>query len=178
MSDESETKSEDIEVREKRPERGLSLLDEFYPKHWGWMSDFDALFDAFRKRFDDLAWWPSRRRVEMPETMTRAVLTDIKRTDDAYVVHAELPGLSKEEVDIELDRDVLTIKGERKTETKEEKEGYVRQERSYGSFFRKIRLPDDVDPEQEIEAGLDNGLLEIKIPHSGKGEKKKKIEIK
>jgi HSP20 family protein len=88
---------------------------------------------------------------------------DLSQTKDAYVLKADLPGLSESDVSIELDDNVLTISGERKSEHEDRKAGYHRVERSYGSFRRALTLPEGVDPEA-ITATFEKGVLEVTVP--------------
>lgn len=88
---------------------------------------------------------------------------DLSEVEDRYVLRADLPGLSEDDVKIELEGDVLTISGERKSEHEERKEGYHRVERASGSFARSLTLPEGVDP-QAIEASFERGVLEVRIP--------------
>ena len=88
---------------------------------------------------------------------------DLVVTDEDYVLRADLPGLSEEDVNIELDENVLTISGERKSEREERKEGYYRVERASGSFSRSLTLPEGVDAEA-IRASFENGVLEVHVP--------------
>ncbi|SDH38095.1 Hsp20/alpha crystallin family protein [Nitrosomonas sp. Nm132] len=88
---------------------------------------------------------------------------DIKEASDKFVLHADLPGVKPEEIDISMENGVLTIKGEKKTEAKTEKEGYKRVERTYGSFYRRFSLPDTANPDA-ISAVSKHGVLEIVIP--------------
>jgi HSP20 family protein len=89
---------------------------------------------------------------------------DLVEREDSYVLHADLPGLTEDDVKIEFEDNVLTISGERRAETREEgKGGYVRVERASGSFTRSLTLPAGVDAER-IEATVDNGVLEITVP--------------
>lgn len=83
--------------------------------------------------------------------------------DDRLVVRADLPGVNKDDVHVEVDNGVLTISGERRNERNEEREGFYRSERSYGQFFRAIPLPDDVQADQ-CEARFNDGVLEISLP--------------
>ena len=80
-----------------------------------------------------------------------------------FVLRADLPGLSEQDVNIELEDNVLTISGERKAEHEERKEGYYRVERSSGSFRRSLTLPEGVDPEA-VKATFDRGVLEVRVP--------------
>ncbi len=88
---------------------------------------------------------------------------DLVETDEDFVLRADLPGLSEGDVNIELEDNVLTVSGERKSEHEERKEGYYRVERSSGSFSRSLTLPEGVDPEK-IKASFDRGVLEVRIP--------------
>jgi HSP20 family protein len=88
---------------------------------------------------------------------------DLVETEADYVLRADLPGLSEQDVNIELEDNVLTISGERKAEHEERKEGYYRLERTSGSFRRSLTLPDGVDAES-VKATFDRGVLEVKVP--------------
>jgi HSP20 family protein len=88
---------------------------------------------------------------------------DLVETDDAFVLKADLPGLAEDDVNIEVEENVLTVSGERKAEHEEKREGFVRVERSYGSFRRSLTLPEGVDPEA-VSASFEKGVLEVRIP--------------
>lgn len=88
---------------------------------------------------------------------------DLVEADDKYILRADLPGLSEDDVAIELEDDVLTISGERNTEHEGNGEGYYRVERSFGAFRRSLTLPQGVDPEG-VSARFENGVLEVRIP--------------
>ena len=100
---------------------------------------------------------------------------DLVETDDHFVLKADLPGLSEDDVNIEVEDNVLTVSGERKSEHEDKREGYVRVERSYGSFRRSLTLPEGVDPEA-VSASFDKGVLEVRIPKPEQ-RKPRKIEI-
>jgi HSP20 family protein len=103
---------------------------------------------------------------------------DVAETDKEIVISAEMPGLERKDIDISIDDDVLTIRGEKKVERKEEnkEKSYHVAERAYGVFFRAIQLPAGVDPSR-IQATMSNGVLKITIPKPAKSEPKK-IEVK
>ncbi len=101
---------------------------------------------------------------------------DVAEAADKVTVKAEVPGLDPKEIDISLVGDLLTIKGEKKSEREEKKENYHLVERSYGSFSRAIRLPAAVDADK-IEARYDKGVLTVTCPKK-EGVKPKAIEIK
>jgi HSP20 family protein len=88
---------------------------------------------------------------------------DLVETDGHYVLRADLPGLSDEDISIEVENNVLTISGERKAEHEQEGEGYYRVERAFGTFQRALTLPDGVDPDS-VAASFDKGVLEVRVP--------------
>lgn len=79
------------------------------------------------------------------------------------VVRADLPGLSRDDVDVELDEDALIIRGHRHNEVEDDRDGYYRSERSYGSFYRAIPLPDGIDV-SSCNASFKDGVLEVTLP--------------
>ncbi len=98
--------------------------------------------------------------------------------DDAYYIEVDLPGVKKEDININVDNDTLTISGERKVSDEHKDDNFYKIESVYGKFERSFSLPEDVDTDK-IEAEHKNGVLEIKIPKVVKVEKTpKKIEIK
>lgn len=88
---------------------------------------------------------------------------DIKEEESRFVIYADLPGIDPQDVEVLMDKGILSIKGERKGESSEQTERYSRIERRYGSFHRRFALPDAADPEG-ITASGHNGVLEISIP--------------
>ena len=105
-----------------------------------------------------------------------APAVDVKETAAAVVVKAEVPGMDAKEINIAVTGDVLTIKGEKKSEREEKEENYHLVERSYGSFFRSLTLPAAVDLDK-IEARYDKGVLTVTCPKK-EAVKPKAIEIK
>jgi len=103
---------------------------------------------------------------------------DVHERDGKLIVHAELPGMSKDEVKVEVVDDVLTIEGERKQEKTEEREGYSYSECRYGSFYRSIPLPEGVDTSKAV-ADFGKGVLEVTMPMTPSREQKaRQIEVK
>ena len=88
---------------------------------------------------------------------------DLVETDDHFILKADLPGLSDEDVHIDVEDNVLTVSGERKSEHEDKREGYVRVERSFGAFRRSLTLPEGVELEA-VSASFDRGVLEVRIP--------------
>lgn len=114
-------------------------------------NQFDDLFA------DDL--WKNRRTA--PRSFVPAV--DIEEAKDGYTLTADVPGMKPEEIDITVEDGVLTLRGERKTETKKEEEGYRRIERHFGSFQRSFVLPKGVDVDK-VEASVEHGQLVVRVP--------------
>jgi HSP20 family protein len=107
----------------------------------------------------------------MPQIETR-------RSGDNLVVHADLPGMRKEDVHVEVDDGILTISGERSEEHEGDRDDFYRSERSYGQFYRALPLPDGVD-ENACEATFKDGVLEVTIPLPKQQERKtKQIQIR
>jgi len=102
---------------------------------------------------------------------------DVSETDKELKICAELPGVSEDEVDVSLDEDLLTIRGEKKFERRDEKENYHFVERSYGTFQRSIRLPYRIDPEK-VQANFDKGVLTIRLQKGRNQEKTRKIQVR
>jgi HSP20 family protein len=88
---------------------------------------------------------------------------DIFDQDEAIVLRAELPGLTPEDIDIEIDDNVLTLRGERRFQEQVDEGRYYRLERAYGQFQRSVTLPQGVKAD-EISAGFDNGVLTVRVP--------------
>lgn len=128
-------------------------------------SDMNRLFDSFF----------GRREVGRGSNGTGRWVPamDLVETEDHLVLRADLPGLQREDVEIEAKDGVLTVSGERKAEHEEKSEGYHRVERSFGRFSRSLGLPRDVQPD-DVKASFENGVLEVKVP---KPEERKPTRI-
>ena len=101
---------------------------------------------------------------------------DIVEKENAYLVKAEVPGLAPEHIDVQVENDVLTVRGERKSENEEERGGYRRVERSYGSFARSFTLPKGTQADA-IEAQVEHGVLTVTIPKVA-APAPRKVEVK
>ncbi|MFO8010918.1 MAG: Hsp20/alpha crystallin family protein [Dehalococcoidia bacterium] len=124
--------------------------------------------DLFRRSFSPTLWG----RSPLEEGIGWEPAVDVYEKDDKYIVKAELPGVKKDDIDVSVSGDTLTIKGERKDESETKEENYYLAERSYGSFVRSMALPSTVDADN-IEANYDDGVLEVTLPKSEKEESKK-----
>jgi HSP20 family protein len=135
-----------------------------------WFEDFFRPFPFMGPR-----WWPSLRMPEFEEFAIPSV--DIFEEGDHVILKAELPGMNKEDIDVNLTEDTLTLSGEKKKEEKVERRDYHRLERSYGAFRRSFTLPKEVQTEMAA-AKFKDGVLEIRIPKTEEAKKKeKKIPI-
>jgi HSP20 family protein len=115
------------------------------------------LFEDFFNDFPVAMWGEQNQR----ENWTPAV--DILEKDGNLILRAELPGISEKQIDVKLEGNTLTLKGERKMDKEENKNNYHRVESFYGSFTRSFRLPETVDVEK-ISADYKNGILTVTIP--------------
>jgi HSP20 family protein len=100
---------------------------------------------------------------------------DLVEKDDHFVLRADLPGVAREAVNIEVQDDVLTISGERKAEREDRSGGYHRIERAWGTFSRSLTLPDGVDPDA-VKASFANGVLEVTVPKPEE-RKPRRVEV-
>ena len=107
---------------------------------------------------------------------TLAPRIEVTESDKEIEISAELPGLERKDVDISLDRNLLTIRAEKKVETEQKDKNVHMTERSYGVFYRALELPMAVDP-STVQATMSNGVLKIAIPKPAPTETKK-IEVK
>jgi HSP20 family protein len=101
---------------------------------------------------------------------------DVSETEGEVRICAELPGVKEEDVDVSLENDVLTIRGEKRLERTDEKETFHFMERSYGTFRRSLRLPFPVEPDQ-VRAEFNNGVLTVTLPKSRTQERSRRIQI-
>jgi HSP20 family protein len=110
------------------------------------------------------------------EAQTWAPVMDVQNCNGTLVVSAELPGLKREEVKVEISDDRLVIEGERKQEHKEDHEGYHRWERSYGRFYRSVPLPEGARTDQ-AKAELKDGILKVTLPVQEPKKKSRQVSV-
>ena len=132
--------------------------------------EMDSLFDNFFRGFD-LEPFESRMGAFSPKV-------DVTENDKEIKISAELPGMEEKDIDVSLQKDMLTIKGEKKEEKEDKGKDYYRMERSYGSFSRTIPLPVEVETDK-VEAKFKKGVLSITLPKTAKAvSETKKIAVK
>jgi HSP20 family protein len=148
---------------------------------------FNTPFNELRRQmdrvFDSFAGGWHMPSIGAPFAMPRlgdgtiAVQFDVSETGDAYEISAELPGLEEKDVEVSLEGDLLTVKGEKKGESEKKKKDYYVMERHYGAFRRSFRLPETVD-DSKIKASFEKGVLHLTLPKAAEAKRKaKKIEI-
>ncbi|RKX31091.1 MAG: Hsp20/alpha crystallin family protein [Verrucomicrobia bacterium] len=139
--------------------------------------EIDRLFDEFLEDFGPSLRWPSlRRRGRTWGVMVPNV--DVSETDQEIEVKADLPGLDEKDIEVTLDENVLTIRGEKKEEREDRRRDYYLMERAYGSFERAIPLPGNIDA-GGITARFRNGVLTVRIPKTGQEARSgKRIPVK
>jgi HSP20 family protein len=144
-------------------------LTNYKPKN-----NFMTLFDDF---FNDDSFLPTTKtNTHLIKTNTYLIKTDIIEEDDKFVIKADMPGLKKDDVDINIKDNILSIKAERKDESVDEKKNYIKREIFVGKVERTFSLPNNVDSDK-ISAEMIDGQLLISIPKSEK-IKPKQIKIK
>ena len=126
-------------------------------------TQFGRLFGELTRDYDlfDRVWSPT---------------VDLKETDDAYTLEADLPGMKKDEIDVSVMDNVVTLKGERKHEAETKEKGYHRVERRYGSFERSFEIPGGFQGDK-IGASYENGVLKVTLPKREE-TKPKQIDVK
>ena len=151
---------------------------------WDPYREFKGLHERFNRAFGT----PSNRRDEEMSLGSWLPPVDIAEDKDRILLTAELPGFKEDQIEIQMEGGVLTLRGERKFEDEKEGRNYHRVERSYGQFLRSFTLPNNVDREN-IKASFSDGVLEVELPKreeakprqiriSAGGGKKETIDVK
>lgn len=135
---------------------------------------FRELIDV-RDDFDRIVDRIFRPELDLWEGQTKAPLVDIYEENDAIVVKAEIPGLKKEEIDISISDDAITLSGKKKDVKEVKKENFYQKEIREGSFLRTLSLPCRVDREK-VKASYKDGMLEVILPKAPE-EKKKELKV-
>jgi len=169
-------------------------LREIVPWRWGglrhWEPDegpfggFRRQMESLHREMDKMFHEMSSEPAHMPFTPLalgrEPAMPDIDETEDdkAFYVSIELPGMDEKDVDITLSGRLLTIRGEKKEDDKQEGKDYYRRERKFGSFRRTLELPGEVD-ETKIEASFRKGILKVELPRTEEAKNKiKHIDVK
>ena len=155
-------KGKKVNVKTKKEKKPTTKMTTS-PAVW---TPLDLFEDIDRYFFED----PWLRRSGWMRPWTGALIPDVKHTavdmidtGKEYKVTAEMPGVAKKDLEVSITPNNISICGETKTETKEEKKDYIRHERSYSTLCRNMRFPEEVNPDKAV-ATLNDGILEVKIP--------------
>jgi HSP20 family protein len=166
-------------IRRRDRKEGL-VPREYWGNTWvnpmSLMTDMDRLFEDFKSDWENAFLVPRAFATDL----TRQPLVDLADNGMEYVVKAEVPGLKKEDLNIEITENGIEISGETKMEQKEEDKdkGYLRRERRYASFYRSLPLPDAVLSDKAV-AELKDGILTVTLPKDAPPEKKsKKVQVR
>ena len=168
---------------------GMTRRGESYPSRFGsnpfsFMRRFSEEMDRL---FDDFAFgpnwltssfgrqWPSSGLSEFRQGLWAPNVETFER-EGKLVIRADLPGLSRDDVNVEVTDNAITISGERRNENEERREGYYRSECTYGSFYRQIPLPEGVDAD-DANATFNNGVLEITMNAPKLESRSRKLQI-
>ena len=165
------------ESKEVSKKESKELLPEESRRFPSSFEDMERWFeDAFRRPFFS-PWMPRFRFPELRELREFSPFVDIFEEGNEVVVKAELPGMAKDEIDVNIADDVITISGEKKSEERIEKKDFFRLERSHGSFSRSLTLPAETQTDK-TKASFKDGVLEVRIPKTEAAvQKVKKIKI-
>lgn len=161
---------------EKSKKTNKGAIEPYRPLSW--LTPFERMEEMFEdviRRPFGRPFWPSMPR--MLEELEPMPSIDIFEEGDNIVVKSDMPGMTKDDIEINLTDDMITLSGEKKKEEKVEKKNYFRLERSRGTFKRSFALPTEVQTDK-AKATFKDGVLEIKIPKSEEAKKKeRKIKI-
>jgi HSP20 family protein len=161
-------KGKEVTVTKKKEPAAMALRGLAPLRAWG--REMERMFEDFAfsrwPRFRDLELFrfPRELRLQVPSL-------DMYEEKDQIVVKVELPGLSKDDVEVNLTGSMLTIKGEKKREQEVKEADYYRSEREYGSIYRSVDLPAEVKTD-EVKATFKDGVLEIHLPKTEEAKKK------
>ena len=161
----------------REPSQALSRRGE----RDAWLNPFSLmrrLSDEMDRAFASSLGLPTWGRPEYERQSMWIPAVEVHERDNNLVVSAELPGMGKDDVKVEVTDEGLVLHGERKREHEEKREGYFRSERSYGQFYRVVPLPEGIDPER-AKAQFKDGVLQVEIPLPPSSQRKhKEIPIK
>jgi HSP20 family protein len=167
-----------VEATKEKENKALTTQKsaEIIPRAQAMERLFERMIDdIWRRPFPSLLqperWWPAETG-----SMLRMPAVDVFEEKDDVVIKAEIPGLSKEDISVQVTDSTLTIKGEKKREEEVKEDDFYRCERSFGSFTRAVALPCDVKADQ-VKASFKNGVLEVRMPKTDEA-KKKAITVK
>ena len=143
-------------------------------------SEVDRMFDEFRSGFDDLLWpWRTHRGYEAPLVESRTPPLDVIDRGDRYEMNVEMPGVPKDEVNIEVTPGTIEISAEHQESSENTDNNWLRRERHCMSYYRALEFPEDVRPD-DVEAEFKDGVLQVSLPKSKPQpeHKPRKVKVK
>ncbi len=166
-------KSKGTDLTPKREERSLRRAGEARGP-FGWFEEMDRWFDEFRREFEDRFWAPLAPE---GETRLRAPLVDLVDAGPEFVVTAELPGVTKDDVDIQVTPESIEVRAESRQVTEEKEKDYFFRERKYRAFHRTLPFPAETLPDR-AEAILKDGVLEVRVPKKEPTPKREPVKVR
>ncbi len=155
-----------VSVGKKEKEDENMAITKYNP-----IREIVGLSNSLNRMFEEMSSFNTDTEI----TGSWAPAVDVSESENAIEIKADLPGMTEKDIDVTVENNTLTIKGERKFENEEKRESYHRIERQYGSFYRSFQLPNTVDVTR-INANFKNGILELVLPKREE-TKPKKISI-
>lgn len=142
----------------RRTDAARRYLDDHF------VEPFTRLRNEVEEMMEDFpSRWPAPYPTSRLASLAPFPAIEMKEEDESYKVSVEVPGVKQEDIDLSVQQDMLVIKGEKRDEFEERRDDFSRSERVYGAFERRLRLPDDANPEQ-IAATSRDGVLTITVP--------------
>jgi HSP20 family protein len=169
--------SEGTEIAPVRTQRAIMPRKHVPTTHV--LSTFNDLLDDFNRRFRESMWAPWEWEPIEPyvtEFSAREAFADLVDAGNKFVLHAEVPGVPKDKINVTVTKDDVEISAEAGMEKEEKKKGYVLRERGYSSFYKRIVFPEEVVPEK-AESTLKDGLLQVEVPKKTPTPKPKKHKV-
>jgi HSP20 family protein len=147
---------------------GATQLATINPQQAALSTGFDNIFDQFRRSFDDLMspFYPFTgiaSSTPLSQLPVRSSIVDLVDEGDHYIVTAELPGFSKDQVDVKINKDGLLIRAEQQAQSEQKNKNYLHRERAYSAFERIVEFPEDVNP-SKVEGSMKDGVLQLTVP--------------
>ena len=176
-SPESKKAPEKTEIVPARAQRAIKPRKHVPATHV--LATFDNLLDDFNRRFRESIWAPWEWEPIEPyitEFPAREAFADLVDAGNKFVVHAEVPGIPKDKINVTVTKDDVEISAEAGTEKEEKKKGYVFRERGYSSFYKRIVFPEEVVPEK-TESIVKDGVLEVDVPKKTPTPEPKKHKV-
>lgn len=155
---------------------GEASLARTTPSPFAWFEDVDRWFDSLRQDFEERLWSRPLARVEGSDLAIREPLVDLIDQGSEFVVRAELPGVSKEDIDLKVTSEGIQIRAKADRSREEKEKDYYFQERTYQAYERALSLPEEVKADL-ASATLKDGVLEVRIPKKQPTPESKPVKV-